>query len=51
MKLIRGLLMSVCVMSGCTTTGSTDSTDSPTPSDSGPALCYDGTPPPCTIRE
>jgi uncharacterized protein YceK len=51
MQLISRLLMIVCVMSGCTSTGTTDSTDSPAPSDSGPALCHDGTPPPCTIRE
>ena len=51
MKLMRSLLIVVCVLCGCTTTGTTDTGDSPTPSDAGPALCHDGTPPPCTIRD
>jgi hypothetical protein len=51
MKLIRSLLIAVCVLSGCTTTGTTDTIDDPAPTGAGPALCHDGTPPPCTIRD
>jgi hypothetical protein len=51
MKLMRRLLIFVCVLCGCATTGTTDTSDAPTPSDAGPALCHDGTPPPCTIRD
>jgi hypothetical protein len=51
MKLMRCLLVVGYVMSGCATTGTTDTSNAPTPTDAGPALCHDGTPPPCTIRD
>ncbi len=51
MKLIGRLLITVGLIAGCTTTATTDSTDAPQPTSAGPAMCHDGTPPPCTIRE
>jgi hypothetical protein len=53
MKIIIGLLMSACLLTGCLGNGSTiahDDGEGAVPHDAGPDLCHDGTPPPCTIR-
>ena len=53
MKLISGFLISACLLVGCAGNGSTiahDDGEGAVPHDSGPDLCHDGTPPPCTIR-
>jgi hypothetical protein len=50
MKLVSVLLIATC-LSGCLGAGSTDTGNNPAPTDAGPALCKDGTPPPCTIRD
>ena len=50
-KLISCFFIAAYLLIGCTSTPSTDSTDAPGPTGAGPALCHDGTPPPCTIRQ
>jgi hypothetical protein len=51
MKVKSSLLVAVFLLAGCLGSGTTDTTESPGPTDAGPALCHDGTPPPCTIRD
>ncbi len=50
LKRFSPLMLMGCLMAGCTTIGDTSNADSPVPTNAGPAMCPDGTPPPCTIR-
>jgi hypothetical protein len=51
-KTVIGLFIAASLLSGCATTGLTHE-DSPaaTKRDEGPALCLDGTVPPCVPRD
>ena len=55
MKAIASLLMLTWIVSGCMGAGNgrVPHEDAPggMPSDAGPALCRDGTPPPCPSRD
>jgi hypothetical protein len=50
MKLLISFVFASYLLTACAAVPSTDTSESPTPTDAGPAQCPDGTPPPCTIR-
>ena len=53
MKNVIGLLIAACLLSGCVAGGLMTHEDSPAAvaRDEGPALCRDGTTPPCNSRD
>ncbi len=53
MKSVISLVLAACLLSGCVAGGLMTHEDSPAAvkRDEGPALCRDGTTPPCIIRD